>query len=646
MNRLYLSGLPGPAAPPVGSTLRAGAVNGIAVAVLVVGLVGAVVLAQQLPEPRTVVPLWVWILAFLAAERWTLPIRIGRHGYAVGGADAVLAAGLALAAPQALLVARLLSVGALRWLVDRQRPTPLALNIGVAMTETVIALSIYDLLAPPDRLWAPGAALAVPAAVVAAAAAGAVIVLLALTSSDGVARPLDLGLIAAVTVSLAAGGAGLGALAVDLFLTRPELWWLVLPPAGVVILLLLGFVRQRTRVTALTHLLETTRSVHQTSDPDEAVRRLIAEVRSRFGGDIATLTRLSRDGGEGTTIVDATVGVHLPPQVQAAIPAPGEARFVDRPHPRTDGGTAMAATITVPDGSGVVLRVARVESGATPYRRVELEQFRELATAAVTSLETSRMSEMLARLRQIDEMKTAFLTAVSHDLRTPLAVVRAGIETLLVHAPRMTPEQHQMILARLQAQGRRLDQMLVDLLDIDRLQRGVLVPLREPTDVTDLANRVAGSVAAITHPVRVSEAPVRGLVDPGQVVRIIENLVRNAVKYTPAGTPIWIETRRDAMGVQLVVADAGPGVPDADKERIFAAFVRGDDAHPSPGTGVGLDLVRRLASLHGGRAWVDDRPGGGARFCVTLPDPVASERPGPAAAPADRDPGGVAVPTA
>ena len=175
-------------------------------------------------------------------------------------------------------------------------------------------------------------------------------------------------------------------------------------------------------------------------------------------------------------------------------------------------------------------------------------------------------------------------------------------------------------------QGRRLDQMLLDLLDIDRLQRGVIEPNREQLDITREVTDTVEAVAVSTHPVRVSTTPVTGFVDRGHLARIVENLVRNAVKYTPAGTPVWVDVRQDATGSQVIVSDAGPGVPEEQRRAIFGAFIRGDDAHPSPGTGVGLDLVRRLAELHGGRAWVDERPGGGARFWVTLPDSVAAAR--------------------
>jgi two-component system sensor histidine kinase GlrK len=110
-------------------------------------------------------------------------------------------------------------------------------------------------------------------------------------------------------------------------------------------------------------------------------------------------------------------------------------------------------------------------------------------------------------------------------------------------------------------------------------------------------------------------------VDVGQAERIIENLISNAVRHTPAGTPIWVRAEPQEGGVLLVVEDEGPGVPEQLRRAVFEPFRRGsaDGAHP-PGVGVGLALVARFADLHGGEAWVEPRRGGGASFRVYLPD--------------------------
>jgi signal transduction histidine kinase len=114
---------------------------------------------------------------------------------------------------------------------------------------------------------------------------------------------------------------------------------------------------------------------------------------------------------------------------------------------------------------------------------------------------------------------------------------------------------------------------------------------------------------------------VEANVDAAKVERIVENLIANAARHTPTGTALWIRVAKEPMGVLLIVEDAGPGVPDGMKEAVFEPFRQGNGGpNPSPGVGVGLSLVARFAELHGGSAWVQDRPGGGASFRVYLPD--------------------------
>jgi signal transduction histidine kinase len=121
--------------------------------------------------------------------------------------------------------------------------------------------------------------------------------------------------------------------------------------------------------------------------------------------------------------------------------------------------------------------------------------------------------------------------------------------------------------------------------------------------------------------VEIDAEPLVANLDAAKVERIVENLLANAARHTPPGSPLWIRISKEPMGVLLVVEDAGPGVPDPLKEAVFEPFRQGDGGpNPSPGVGVGLSLVARFAELHGGSAWVQDRPGGGASFRVYLPD--------------------------
>jgi PAS domain S-box-containing protein len=224
-------------------------------------------------------------------------------------------------------------------------------------------------------------------------------------------------------------------------------------------------------------------------------------------------------------------------------------------------------------------------------------------------------------LRAVDEMKTTFLQAVSHDLRTPLTTVLGIALTLEQRAGGLAAEEVADLLGRLSASARKLDGLLADLLDLDRLARGTLTPRRQPVDVGALTHRVVEEVGvAGEHPLVVDAPALQLAVDAPKVERIVENLVVNAARHTQAGTTIWVRVQSHDGGVLLVVEDEGPGVPAKLREQVFQPFRKGRNvADHAPGSGIGLALVAQFAQLHGGRAWVQDRPGGGASFHVFLP---------------------------
>jgi PAS domain S-box-containing protein len=231
-----------------------------------------------------------------------------------------------------------------------------------------------------------------------------------------------------------------------------------------------------------------------------------------------------------------------------------------------------------------------------------------------------REREASQHLRKLDSMKNSFLQAVSHDLRTPLTSILAGALTLENPQVKLTPEERIDLVQRLAGNARKLNRLLSDLLDLDRLSRGILTPNRKPTDLAELIQRVVAECDLQGHLVEIDAEPIMAEVDAAQIERIVENLVTNAVRYTPPGTPVWVRVAAYDRGALITVEDAGPGVPSELRKSIFEPFRQGQEVvEHSPGVGIGLSLVTRFAALHSGRAWVDDRPGGGASFKVYLP---------------------------
>jgi PAS domain S-box-containing protein len=264
------------------------------------------------------------------------------------------------------------------------------------------------------------------------------------------------------------------------------------------------------------------------------------------------------------------------------------------------------------EGLSVYFRDVTEEHGA---REALVKREREMAEAYRLERETTE------HLRALDDMKNMFLNAVSHELRTPLTIVLGVAEMLQVRNEELSDEVRAELLVRLSGSARKLERLLTDLLDLDRLARGILEPQRRPTDMADLVKRVVRETdVASTRSITV-EAPSFIIdVDTPKVERIVENLLINAIRHTGPSTPVWISVEQRDGGAVITVADQGPGVPASLRDAIFEPFQRGTTPMHAAGIGIGLTLVARFTALHGGRVWVEDRPGGGAAFKVFLPD--------------------------
>jgi signal transduction histidine kinase len=172
------------------------------------------------------------------------------------------------------------------------------------------------------------------------------------------------------------------------------------------------------------------------------------------------------------------------------------------------------------------------------------------------------------------------------------------------------------------ARARRMERLLNDLVDLDRLGRGIVEPSRFPVDVGALAAGVVEACETLEgRRIAVDAEPLTIAVDAPKVARIVENLIVNAARHTPSDAKVWLRVRKVPEGAMIEVDDAGPGVADARKASLFDGLQRPFDADGprGAGEGIGLALVARLAELHGGRAWVDGE-GGGSSFRVLLPD--------------------------
>jgi K+-sensing histidine kinase KdpD len=279
-----------------------------------------------------------------------------------------------------------------------------------------------------------------------------------------------------------------------------------------------------------------------------------------------------------------------------------------------------------PAGFGAIVISAPSEDAAFSERDLELARgIADIASLALGNASRFReLEESAQRLQALDEMKNMFLDAVSHELRTPLAAVLGIALTLGREDVPLSETETADLLARLTSNAKKLDRLLSDLLDLDRLARGIVEPIRKPTDLGDLVQTMTESTDLLgSRTTHLEVTPVVLEVDPAKIERIVENLLANAGRHTPEGGDVWVRVDAESSGALITVDDQGAGVPDALKEAIFEPFRQGPErSQHSPGVGIGLSLVARFAELHGGWAWVEDRPGGGASFRVFLPGPT------------------------
>ena len=225
--------------------------------------------------------------------------------------------------------------------------------------------------------------------------------------------------------------------------------------------------------------------------------------------------------------------------------------------------------------------------------------------------------------KRVDELRDSILSAVSHELRTPLTSIIGFAVTLKDKGAGLSERTRDEMVDHLAAQAQKLERLLADLLDLDRLRHGFVRPSLHPTDVRELAAQVAADHHSNTHPINVGGSRVIIEVDAPKVERIIENLLANAVNHTPAGTNVSILVEPRDGGVLITVDDDGPGVAREWREAIFGIFDRGSASDQVPGTGIGLSLVSQFTALHGGSAWVEESASGGASFRVFLPGRVS-----------------------
>jgi two-component system sensor histidine kinase KdpD len=384
--------------------------------------------------------------------------------------------------------------------------------------------------------------------------------------------------------------------------------------------------RKRENQTAAVNALS--RDLTVAADLNEMMKAIITRVKETFSREVVILL----PEGEGLVARGFTPGFTLDENEMAV------AAWTYQ-HGQTAGrgtDTLTAARIRyVPlkTSKGVVgvlgLTPTDKNDFMAPDKRQLLESFVNLSAMAIERAMLSEQASQAQMLRSTERLQTALLNSISHDLRTPLASITGALSTLKednqksAESGTVIPRYHKELLENALSEADRLNRLVSNLLDMTRLESGALKMTREPVDVQDLI----GTALAQTnkrlegHPLTIHIPPDLPLVEGDflLLLQVLENLLDNAVKYSPPQGPVEVYADRVHKEIHLTIADHGLGIPEGDLKRIFDKFYRVQRPDGVTGTGLGLSICKGIVEAHGGRIWAQNRAEGGSTLTFTLP---------------------------
>jgi len=292
-----------------------------------------------------------------------------------------------------------------------------------------------------------------------------------------------------------------------------------------------------------------------------------------------------------------------------------------------DGGPGPRTTVSLLAGEGSIgTLVAERPAGGRPFSRDDQLLLEAAARQATAALDRARL-DARARNAQLDaetnQLRAAMFSSVTHDLRTPLASIKAGVTSLLDAAVHHDPAQERELLTTILEETDRLNRLVGNLLDLARIRAGALTPTRQPAAMDEIVEvvlarmrpRLAEHTVIADLPPDLPDVSV----DPVQLDQVLTNLLENAGRHAPAGSEIRVSVLWVRDAVQVRIADEGPGIPLDERERVFEAFYRGSSSPDSPGSGLGLAISKAVVVAHGGRIWVEEAVGGGCVVAFEIP---------------------------
>ena len=266
------------------------------------------------------------------------------------------------------------------------------------------------------------------------------------------------------------------------------------------------------------------------------------------------------------------------------------------------------------------------DSYLAPEQRRLLEAFASQAAVAIERAELADRARQVQLSQATEALQRALLNSISHDLRTPLVSITGTLTSLEEEGACLDEPAQRSLITMAREEAERLNRLVGNLLDITRIEAGALRTSPEPCDIQEVVSAVLDRLGSRLdgRPVEVEAPSVLLPMDFVLMVQVLLNLLENALKYSPPGTPIGVEAKVIGSTLEIAVLDRGYGVPAEDLERIFDKFYRVQRPQGISGTGLGLAICQGIVEAHHGRIWAQNRPGGGTIVTVALPcEPAA-----------------------
>ncbi|MEZ5935657.1 MAG: HAMP domain-containing sensor histidine kinase [Alphaproteobacteria bacterium] len=306
-------------------------------------------------------------------------------------------------------------------------------------------------------------------------------------------------------------------------------------------------------------------------------------------------------------------------------------------------GIYMAAKLVAGPLNRLVVRIESMQKLTDPDERLDVEgplELRNLASAFNHAADrqahlTQSLEEALAKEREVNETQRQFVSLVSHEFRTPLAIIDGQAQRVMRRIDREPRERILQSMEKCRSGVARLIGLIESVLSSSRIEAGTIAFSPAACQLVALLEEVAKAQEGIasTHRIvlDIDGLPETVVADEKLMRQIFTNLLSNAVKYSPGAEKVWVEGRQDGQDVIIAVRDEGVGIPEQEMNKLFKRFFRASTASGIAGTGIGLNLVKELVEMHGGEVSVSSVEGEGTTFAVRLPVDAASERPADAA---------------